>query len=164
MKKKIIVINGGAGIGKDAFVKNFSKYRKTKNFDSVGKIKELARSFGWDGLKDEKGRKLLSDLKIVTTAYNDFSYGEVCKAIAEFESSDEEVMFIHIREPQEIDRVVKNFGAKSLILRNSDVKRVTTNSADANVENYKYDYEISDLTFKNNEKKAKDFANMIDGN
>lgn len=33
-------------------------------------LKELARSFGWDGVKDEKGRKLLQDLGMAARTYN----------------------------------------------------------------------------------------------
>lgn len=74
--KAIIVINGRGGVGKDTlcdFVKE--KYDDTygvQNISSITRIKEIAKDIGWDGNKDEKGRKFLSDLKKALTEYGDF--------------------------------------------------------------------------------------------
>ena len=61
---KIIVINGRGGVGKDEFI----KWCREANNDiysvsSVDYVKEIARLIGWNGEKDVKGRKFLSDLK-----------------------------------------------------------------------------------------------------
>ena len=47
MNKKIIVINGTGGSGKDTFVEYVSKYAKVYNFSSVDKVKEIAKLIGW---------------------------------------------------------------------------------------------------------------------
>ena len=100
MNKRIIVINGTGGSGKDTFVEFVSKYKKVFNFSSIDKVKEVARVIGWEGKKTEKDRKFLSDLKKLTTEYNDMAFNSIKDAVQKFYSSDEEIMFIHIREPE----------------------------------------------------------------
>ena len=146
MNKNIIVINGTGGSGKDTFVEYVSKYAKVYNFSSVDKVKEIAKLIGWTGTKTDKDRKFLSDLKKLTTNYN---------------SSNYEIMFIHIREPEEIQRVVDNFSAKTLLIKREGLKIIDTNSSDANVENYKYDYIIINTTLENLDKSALKFIQNL---
>lgn len=156
--KRIIVINGTGGCGKDTFVSYVTKYSKVYNFSSIDKVKEVATIIGWDGQKTEKDRKFLSDLKKLTTEYNDMSFNSIKEAISIFNDSDDEIMFIHIREPKEIKRVVDNFGAKTLLIKRSGYDNITSNSSDADVENYDYDYIIYNDTLENLENSAKKFA------
>lgn len=161
MHKKIIVVNGPAGTGKDSFIKEFSKTYKTVNFSSVDKVKEIARMIGWDGGKTEKDRKFLSDLKALTTEYNDMAYKDTCQAIDEFNKSDNEYMFIHIRESKEIERIVKDFGAHTLLVKRDGVDAILSNDSDALVFNYKYDYELKIDKEENLGEKVIEFMNMI---
>ena len=161
MSKHIVVINGTGGSGKDTFVQYASKYAKVANFSSIDKVKEIASYAGWEGAKEEKDRKFLSDLKDLLTNYNDLPYQTITAAIKDFENSDNELMFIHIREPKEIQRVVDNFNAKSLLIKRLNYEIITSNSSDANVENYDYDYIIENDTLEKLEKDAKDFVNNI---
>ena len=119
--KNIVVINGTGGCGKNTFIKLISKYKKVYNFSSIDKVKEIARIIGWDGTKDEKSRKFLSDLKNLTKEYNDMPYNCTKEAIEEFKNSDCEIMFIHIREPEEIKRIVDTFGAKTLFIKRENL-------------------------------------------
>lgn len=77
MEKQIVIINGTGGSGKDTFVQFCSKYNKVMNFSSIDKVKEIARLIGWDGKKTEKDRKFLSDLKKLTTEYNDMAFNSI---------------------------------------------------------------------------------------
>lgn len=53
------------------------------------------------------------------------------------------VIFIHCREPEEINRFVREYGAITVIVRRPDVENVEqTNHADSNVFNYEYDVTI----------------------
>ena len=61
--KTVIVINGVGGVGKDTLCDIASKYYKVMNVSSVDPIKDAARILGWDGAKEPKDRKFLSDLK-----------------------------------------------------------------------------------------------------
>lgn len=159
--KNIIVINGYGGSGKDTFVELVSKYNKVYNFSSVDKVKEIARLIGWNGQKEEKDRKFLSDLKKLTTDYNDMPFNSIKDAINDFNSSDKEILFIHIREPEEIKRVVDEFNAKTLFIKRDDIKKVTSNYSDASVENYNYDYIINNTTLEDLDKQASNFYTLI---
>ncbi len=160
--KNIVVINGTGGCGKDIFIKLISKYKKVYNFSSIDKVKEIARIIGWDGTKDEKSRKFLSDLKNLTKEYNDMPYNCTKEAIEEFKNSDCEIMFIHIREPEEIKRIVDTFGAKTLFIKRENLNEITSNSSDGRVSKYKYDYSILNTTLEEYEKKACEFINWLE--
>lgn len=157
--KEIIVINGSGGKGKDSFVEFVSKYLKTKNISSVDKIKEAATILGWSGEKNDNDRLFLSDLKQLSKEYNDYPYKYIVDEIGKFLNSDKEIIFIHIREPEEIRRIVSEFNAKTLLVRNSNVLDIKTNYSDANVENYNYDFYIENNgNLEDLEYKAKKFA------
>lgn len=159
--KNIIIINGYGGSGKDTFVNLVSKYNKVYNISSVDKIKEIAKLMGWNGEKDEKSRKFLSDLKKLSTDYNDMPFNSIKNAINDFYESDKEIMFIHIREPEEIKKAAKEFDAKTLFIKRDDIDKITSNYADASVENYNYDYIINNTTLEDLEEQAKNFYNLI---
>lgn len=144
MKKLVLVINGQGGVGKDALCDIAKKHFKVKNVSSITPIKEIAAMCGWDGKKDDKSRKFLADLKQLSIEYNDYPTLWAHKQYEEFMNSDEQIMFLHVREPEEIQKFVdKTEGAaKTLLVRAGErIKRgVYGNSADDLVENYSYDY------------------------
>lgn len=161
MNKQIIIINGTGGSGKDTFVEYCSKYGKVMNFSSVDKVKEVAKLIGWNGQKTEKDRKFLSDLKKLTTDYNDMAFNSIRVAVTQFENSDDEILFIHIREPEEIKRAVNAFGAKALLVKRTGLANIETNYSDANVDNYPYDYIIENTTLQKLDNAALNFVYEI---
>lgn len=143
INKPIYIINGSAGVGKDTFVNMCDIYTKVLNYSSIDKVKEIARMIGWDGSKDEVSRKLLSDLKILTTEYNDMPFNAMRMQVEFYrENNNYKAMFLHIREPEEIERAKQEFNAKTILVVRDSVKHVVSNMADANVFNYKYDHII----------------------
>lgn len=161
MEKKIIIINGSGGVGKDTFVEFCSEFINVKNISSVDKVKEAAKILvNWQGEKDDKGRKLLVDLKQLSIDYNDYPMTYIKEEADKFmENSEQNVMFVHIREISEIEKVKEMLKAKTLLITSSRVKKITTNNSDANVEQYNYDYYISnDGTLDELREKAKRFA------
>lgn len=158
VKKQIVIINGTGGSGKDTFVEFCSKYGKVMNFSSVDKVKEVAKLIGWDGQKTEKDRKFLSDLKRLTTDYNDMAFNSVADAVSRFEKSHDEILFIHIREPEEIRRAVSAFGAKTLLIKRVGIANIETNSSDAFVDKYPYDRVVVNTTLKELEIEASNFV------
>ena len=113
MSKKVFIINGSGGVGKDTFVDFVSKYVSVKNVSSVDEVKHFAFMLGWNGEKDEKGRKLLSDLKDLLTEYDDRPFEYLKRSVEEFKNSRyDEFCFLHIREPEEIQRTKEEFNAK----------------------------------------------------
>lgn len=160
--KKIVIINGTGGCGKDTFVDICSKYKKVYNFSSIDSVKEIARIIGWNGSKSDKDRKFLSDLKKLTTDYNDFAFNSIKDAINIFNKSNDELMFIHIREPEEIKKVVDKFKVKTLLIKRQNQELIETNSSDANVEDYNYDYIIINTTLDEYESKAVNFIKELE--
>jgi dephospho-CoA kinase len=77
LKRPICILLGGkAGVGKSAsaeYLKDFLTYNFTVKKDSFAySLKECAaESFGWDGRKDIKGRKLLQDIGRIGREYNE---------------------------------------------------------------------------------------------
>jgi hypothetical protein len=144
MNKVAIVINGAGGVGKDTLCELAAKHFKVRNISSITPIKEVAALCGWDGTKDNKARKFLSDLKNLCVEYNNYPTVWAKRQYDEFIESDEEVMFVHIREAGEIKKFVlaTDGAAKTLLVRGG--KRMSNekygNVSDDEVENYNYDY------------------------
>lgn len=151
MKKHIFVINGAAGSGKDTFVdcliiaaKDMVEVGGIENYSSVSVIKDIAKRLGWDGAKSEKDRKFLSDLKLLCKEYNDLPFKSLIHTVSNFyKNLNDEFLFIHIREPEEIERAKTAFGAKTILLKNPKTSPVESNISDKNVYNYDYDIIIN---------------------
>ena len=163
--KEIIIINGTGGSGKDSFVDFVSNYISLVNFSSVDKVKEIARMIGWDGGKSEKDRKFLSDLKALTSEYNDMPFRSMSDVVDTFRTSEYDILFLHIREPENIRRASKAFGAKTLLVKRKGLDNITSNYSDANVDNYDYDFVIENNGGLNElELSAFDFVNVLKSN
>lgn len=161
MEKKIVIINGSGGVGKDTFVEFCSEFTNVKNISSVDKVKEAAKVLvNWNGEKDEKSRKFLSDLKKMSIDYNNYPLVYIKEQADEFKQNEEQtIMFIHIREKSEIQKVKEEVGAKTLLITSNRVEKITTNVSDANVSDYNYDCYISnDGTLEELKEKAKKFV------
>lgn len=151
---KIFVINGRGGCGKDTFVelcaKHVPKYM-CLNVSTVDKVKEIARSCGWDGGKEDKDRKFLSDLKALLTEYNDMPHQSVLRDIALFKAgleaydinSDGAIVFIHCREPEAIERLRQELDAVTVLVRRPALENhAYGNMSDDGVANYGYHFTI----------------------
>mgnify|MGYP002423604497 CR=1 FL=1 len=168
MNKQIFIINGSGQVGKDTFcnmIRDYSGYN-TYIISSVDRVKEVAKKIGWDGKsKTDKDRKFLSDLKFLTTEYNDFSMNDIREKINYFNASvKKEIMFIHIREPKEIERCKQEFSAKTILITNKNVEHIISNEADAGVFEYLYDFYIhNDGSLEELKEKALNFIERIIG-
>ena len=89
------------------------------------------------------------------------SFNSIKDAVSKFYSDDNEIMFIHIREPEEIKRAVNSFNAKTLLIKRDGQEIIKTNYSDANVENYNYDYIIENTTLADLDLQANKLCNMI---
>ena len=157
---KIICINGQGGVGKDSFV-NFcgSERQGVFNYSMVDKIKVIARRAYWDGSKDLRDRKFLSDLKDLLDEYSDFSFRDVEERIGsslkyynrcwrDFSKGDlqlepkEPIFFVHAREPKDLKRWKDEHGARALLIQRPNIEGVYGNHADDQVFNYSYDYTL----------------------
>ena len=143
MKKQIFVINGSGRAGKDTVCAMAAEKYRVCNVSSITPIVEIARFAGWNGEKTPEARRLLAQLKEVFTAYNDLSFRYCMEQVEAFRAGDDQVMFVHIREPEEIARFRQAVGAdcKTLLVRRPslDARGPLGNRADDSVENYIYD-------------------------
>lgn len=160
MIKQIFITNGMARCGKDTFAKILNEFTPTLKYSSIDCVKNIARKCKWKGGKSEKDRKFLSDLKMLLSQYNDLPFSDVKEVVDFFLISNfyHNVLIIDIREPEEIERAKKEFGAKTILIKNDNVKSITSNPADAGVYNYNYDYIIENNgTLDEFKKKIKQF-------
>ena len=154
--KKIIIINGSGRCGKDTFVeyaKSVSDDNHVYLISTIDKVKEIAKLMGWNGGKDEKSRKFLSDLKLAWTNYNDGVFKNTVEIINNQEEtynsslfndwSDNNMYFVMCREPEEIQKFKDYYedDCVTLLIRRPDCQ-VKGNYSDESVENYNYDYII----------------------
>ena len=169
---KYFIINGRPRSGKDTFVNfcleelgAFGKLISTVDF-----VKKIATECGWDGTKDLKNRKFLSDLKDLLTNWGDIPYKKTLQEIDMFKFdldcwnvSDKGVVFIMCREPKEIERFERELNAKSLLIRRASVEfEQQSNHADSEVLNHKYDYIIENNgTVDELKEKAKEFLKNL---
>ena len=165
MIKKIYVTNGSAGNGKDTFAEFLSKYISVFKYSSIDLVKEMFEVVGVSkDNKTEKKRKLWSDGKDLLTKYDDIPFKDITSIVADFKNNkiDTEVLLIDIREPEEIARAVEAFGATTILIDNPNVDKICSNHADANVENYEYDYIIdNDGTLEQLDKMAYLFSEQV---
>lgn len=168
---KVICINGLPRSGKDTFV-SFCKEQlgvNCFNISIVDFVKEVAKQFGYDeNNKTGKSRKFLSDLKDVLEEWNDIPYKKVVNSILDYAEKPEVniqdlLVFIHAREPKDIEKFKNSFDASTLFINNFRVENNTiSNHADAEVKNYTYDYIIeNNSSLDDLKQKAIDFIKEI---
>ena len=140
MNPKVIIVNGPATSGKSTFVSLCREINPdVREVSTVDKVKEIALAFGCDGIKDEKGRKLLSDLKDAIDRYDNLSLKNVAKVI---DSNPDLIYMVNAREPEDIQYFVDRYNALTVLITNNRVKQITSNHADKRVFEYHYDVTI----------------------
>ena len=148
MTKIVIIINGIGGAGKDTLCNLAAKYYKVKNISAITPIKDIAQKYGWNGEKDAKSRKFLSDLKRVFIEYNDLPTKYLYSEYKEFVESEDKILFVHIREKEEIEKFKKLVTIRCITLlvdRQTPNAEKWGNASDDEVKNYQYDF-----SFENN--------------
>lgn len=143
--KLVVIVNGRGQVGKDTLCDYYGHLYPSRKYSAIEPIKKIARSCGWNGQKDEEGRKFLSDLKNLVTKYSDLPYKKIVLAYKRFLESDKKVWFLMIREPDEIERVKRYIldtggHCATLLIRRADNERLWGNMADDGVYEYAYDY------------------------
>lgn len=159
MKKLIIVINGKGGCGKDTLINMFGKFYSITNVNSSQPYKDIAKEYGYDeSNKTDKWRKFISDIKRVFEESDiDLSLYYTIDNLKEFlHDKCTNIMFVHIREPKNIDKFINEANRlfnvlgythmmrpyiSTLLIKRSDTdEKIYNNSSDDDVENYKYDF------------------------
>lgn len=145
--KTVVLINGSGGCGKSTFIKFCAMLNdKVVELSTIDYVKEIATKLGWDGSKTEESRRFLHNLKKALEEWKDIPNIKVVNAVEE--DFEHKIFFINVREVENIKKLnnVFDFPPNSkvytLLVKNSNVKEIKSNGADANVNNYKYDYII----------------------
>ena len=144
MKNKLVVIINGRGTsGKDTCISFINSF-KVMNVSSIDPIKEAATILGWNGVKTKKARKYLSDMKKLSVEFNDYPMNYIMKMYEKFMSlyNEDDVMCIHVREPEEIKKIKDNIPRAFTLLVKRDLVGELGNDSDDNVEDFEYDVEF----------------------
>lgn len=144
MQKHVFVINGSGGVGKDTVCNAATKFWRVQNISSITPILHVARAAGWDGEKTPSARRFLSQLKEVCTAFNDLPFRYCMEQYAAFQQNDAELLFVHIREPEEIERFRQAVGTNchAVLVRRPALEQARGalgNRSDDGVDAYDYD-------------------------
>jgi hypothetical protein len=152
----VFLLNGAPTAGKDTFCEMVIKHGKShrltvKTISSVDDVKRLATEMGWSGAKEDKDRDFLAELKYLWKRYNN---GPLRDMLAKCKKLDYDILFVHIRETDEIDELKNLLNAAihevsldriycwSMYL-DRNVTSVTSNAADAQAMTSEgYDYDI----------------------
>ena len=151
---QIVIVNGMPTSGKSTFVEYC--LRKLgylgREISTVDFVKEIAIMAGWNGEKTPRNRRFLSDLKDLLTEWGDVPFKKIEQAKRNFECELESYgmddakafLFVHCREPKEIQKIKDRLGAYTVLIRREDVETDNqSNHADGNVFNFKYDMVIN---------------------
>jgi len=151
MPTKLIVVNGIAEHGKDSFVKYARRKFKglTYNHSTVSTVKKAAKLFGADEdiHKGDAERRLWSDMKDAYTRYCDGPFREIINRVDEIDSlfpDDPALVFAHVREPEEIQKLKNHFKERclTLVVTRDENTHIPDNHADQCVLDFEYDFQI----------------------
>lgn len=151
---KIVAVNGLPGSGKTSFVDCCSKFLEehSRGLDVIvtsviEPIKQIATDIAWDGKKDFKGRRLLSDIKDALDEYENFTQEYIDSII----TTVADVVFIDVRSKVDIDYLAKKYSAMTVFIENNrNVISEFSNHADEDivVSGYHYNYYIQNNSTK----------------
>lgn len=147
------VINGRPKIGKDTFVSIVKEHLTKSNYlvHNISTMEPLLKFIDVLGLNKEKtlkNRKMFSllkeavDMQGYTFAKTKEKICEICKENKNYNN----IIFIHCREPKEIDKYVEFLHAKTILITSPEIEKLQIdygNNSDNNVNNYNYDYIIN---------------------
>lgn len=166
---QLVVINGPGGCGKDTFIDFCEDILDVDEFDTVRAIKEAAEILGWNGKKDEKSRQFLHDLKMLSVKYNDLPFTDLKNYVDFLENNANHVdypdlLFVHVREKEEIDRIVEELGAVKLLITAEREDYIEPDlDFERETKDINYDFHIcNDGTLVDLENKAKRFCELME--
>ena len=171
---RVVIVNGRPNAGKTTFENLCAKVvgnAYCNRRSTIDKVKEIAAQAGWNGVKDARSRKMLSDLKDIFTEYNDMPFNDILNFLDKWEDElshynvgyHPHILFVDDREPEHIDRLKKELNAITLLIRRPIIEdKETSNHADEEVFNYEYDWVINnDSSLEDLYTQAKVFVNSI---
>ena len=123
---QIVIVNGMPTSGKSTFVEYCLKELGCwgREISTVDFVKDIAKQAGWNGEKNLRNRKFLSDLKDLLTEWDDVPYKKIKQAYDDFNfelsqydvSNQRAFLFVHCREPQEIQKFKDRLNAITVLI------------------------------------------------
>lgn len=163
-KQAIVIINGKGGVGKDTLINAVMKSGvMVFNASSITPIKDMCDGLNKKDVKDLAYRNLLAKVKKAVDVYyeaeNEISYTNeyLIKAMTlwhaqtQINKPEYSVLFVHIREPENIRSFIKEAHKKkatwndkiymtSLLVRSDRSLDTYGNPADDDLNDYAYDF------------------------
>lgn len=147
-KPQVLILNGVAGAGKDTFAKLLGECAKVEKISIIDLSKEIATLAGWDGVKGDRSRQFLCDIKDLIDQYNGASFFYLQSKVAEIKAkTDCDFIIIDAREIADIEKLVATFDAISIYIKNDNIKKCPKNKADLDAY---YVHPIYDMVVTNN--------------
>ena len=102
----VVVVNGYPNSGKDTLINVLSGRFDCEVRSTIDKMKEMAFRFGWNEVKDNNSRKMLSDLKKWYNLYFDGTYRDFVNDVESLDHAAHKPVFYitQAREGEEIQR------------------------------------------------------------
>ena len=112
----IIMLTGKAGCGKDTAYKIMEKYanKSIKRYAFADTLKNIAYGAGWDGIKDEKGRRFLVSLGKVINEYNNNCFAR--DLADDIQKMPGDKVITDLRFPREYHTVAKMLPHERIVL------------------------------------------------
>lgn len=146
-KKYIFIVNGKPTCGKDTFCNFVAEHSDAVSISSIDKVVEAMKVLGWDGVKTDVARNMMSEIKDRSTLLNDGPFNYCLKTSTELPNR---IVFVHVRELSEITKLkeaineLSDLGYVGLTLQvDRDVKVTAKNTGDNDtLKPYPYDIVI----------------------
>ena len=145
---RVLILNGAPRSGKDTFITyaTVAYPGRVISYSAIDHIKSVARErLSWDGAKDRRGRRLLSDLKAAATRYNDLPFKMITgRAVVHG------LYIIVAREPAEIGKLRAYYDGRGIWCRTVIICRESAEKAAMSLDNpadlgyaaYDYDHMV----------------------
>lgn len=156
---KIVCISGKAGSGKDTAAgimkecleKNSRSVLITHYADLVKYVCE--KFFGWDGVKDQKGRTLLQHVgtDIVRNEDPDYWVDFIADMLGFFKNEWDYVLIPDARFPNEISRLAEKFDVTHLRVERNNYQSKLTETQQSHTSETSLDDSRPDIVLKNND-------------
>lgn len=170
--KKVILISGKAGHGKDSLANILMKNldAKTTKVPMARELKHLAKDyFGWNGLKDDSGRQLLQWLGtdyIRNTIDENFHVDKAIDTIRVLENFYDYIIIPDIRFANEIELLTKAFDCITVRVVRPNYKapyseNELNHASEVELDNYQFDYTIVAEDLEELEEKANEIFEQI---
>lgn len=175
MDVTVVIINGSGEHGKDQFIKFVEHYLKNRveifNYSTIDTAKLVGSLLDCPiNEKTDKARNLWSAIKDASIEYNDkpskdtIEFIRNCKNIV---SSKPGLIFIHCREPKEIEKIVLNgllitYKIKTLLIkRPNHTVPLCCKDDPENIFRYNYHQVILNTSLSDLKREAKEFTEKV---